>query len=44
MLLVAMSANAQENVRRNALKTTFLSWATGSVKLFYEHCLTDRQA
>lgn len=43
LLLVAMSANAQENVRRNALKTTFLSWATGSVKLFYEHCLTDRQ-
>lgn len=34
---------AQEKVNTKSLKTTFLSWATGSVKLFYEQSVSNRQ-
>ncbi len=44
VLLVALSAvslSAQENPRCNALKMTFLSWASGSTKISYERALPD---
>ncbi len=33
-----------ESKYHSALKTTFLSWSTGSVKLFYEHAFNDKDA
>lgn len=42
LLLVVLSAttlSAQEYNNRNALKFTFLSWATGSTKISYERAL-----
>lgn len=42
-LLIATVVFGQEQIRKSALKTTFLSWATGSIKLFYERSLSDMQ-
>ncbi len=45
LLLVALSApaRAEEGARLNAVKTTFLSWATGSTKISYERALPEWQ-
>lgn len=44
MLLIGTPLLAQDAPRRNALKTTFLSWATGSVKVYYERALAHHQS
>lgn len=36
-IICFINIDAQNISRHNALKTTILSWSTGSVKLFYEH-------
>lgn len=43
LLLVAMvaPARAEEGARLNAVKITFLSWATGSTKISYERALPE---
>lgn len=45
--LLTTYAHAEDetmDIRRNALKITFLSWFTGSVKLFYERSVFEHQA
>ena len=46
LLLVALTspARAEEGARLNAVKITFLSWATGSTKVSYEYALPHRQS
>lgn len=45
LFLLSMSTvvMGQEKIRKHSFKTTFLSWATGSVKLFYEQSLGNNQ-
>ena len=40
---VFVNVYAEDNVKRNAVKTTILSWITGSCKLSYERAVFDNQ-
>ena len=44
ILSLGTTAMAQGDGYRNAVKITFLSWATGSTKLSYERALPHRQS
>lgn len=47
-ITAGLSAEAEETnapkIHRNALKTSFLSWGTGSIKLLYERATTEQQS